>query len=223
MKIAIVLPAYNEEKHIVSVLAELKKTNLLIVVIDDGSTDTTSLKLRAMGKSGKVVVLTHKVNLGKGAAMKTGADFAFSKGYGAVVFMDSDSQHNPHDLTHFTEALSAGYEIVYGSRNMQMGMPFVRYIGNKAASILVNVLFGVYISDILCGFRGITKNAYKKIKWESSGYAVETEMIIRAAKKQVKFTEVPVQTLYHDNFKGVTIFDAFGILFAVIRWKLVLK
>lgn len=222
MKVAIVVPVFNEEKHISGVIKDIKSAKLPIIVVDDGSTDTTSLKLHGASKTKYVAVLTHKVNLGKGAAMKTGAEYAFSKGFGAVIFMDSDGQHVAGDLPQFIKALEDGYGIIYGSRNMQMGMPLVRYIGNKFASIMVSQLFGVYVSDILCGFRGLTKSAYKSIKWESTGYAVETEMIIRASKKKLKFKEVPVQTLYHDNFKGVSILDAFGIFLDVIRWKIIL-
>ena len=221
MKITIVVPVYNEEKYIKDVIKDLRGTGYPLIVVDDGSEDKTPFILsRLRGKN--ITVATHKVNLGKGAAMKTGAILAFNKGADALVFIDSDSQHKVADLNGFISALEAGSEIVYGSRNMGMGMPFIRYVGNKAASIFVNILFGVYVSDILCGFRAITRKAYKKTKWDSSGYAVEAEMVIRAAKARIPFREVPVATVYHDSFKGVTLLDAFGILNDVIRWKVTL-
>jgi hypothetical protein len=95
----------------------------------------------------------------------------------------------------------------------------VRYIGNKFASLFISFLFGIYVSDILCGYRAITKRAYKKIIWESTGYGVETEMVINIAKANLKYCEVPVETVYLDNYKGVTILDAFGILGNALKWR----
>lgn len=66
----------------------------------------------------------------------------------------------------------------------------------------------------------MTRNAYEKIKWESSGYGVETEMVIKTGKAKVSFCEVPVETIYLSGVKGVTILDAFGILGQVIKWRL---
>lgn len=96
----------------------------------------------------------------------------------------------------------------------------VRYLGNKFASVLVGFFFGIYVSDLLCGFRGVTRDAYEKIKWESSGYGVETEMVIRTGKAKVGHCEVPIETIYLSGVKGVTILDAFGILLQVVKWRL---
>ena len=96
-------------------------------------------------------------------------------------------------------------------------------MGNKLASVLVGFMFGIYVSDLICGFRGLTKNAYKKIKWESTGYGVETEMVIRTKKNGLSHCEVPVETVYYDNYKGVSIIDALGVLVNLFRWRLTLK
>ena len=187
MKIFVVIPLFNEEKHIVSLLKDLLPYKLTIVVVDDGSSDDSRFKI-LNSKFRNVILLEHKINLGKGAAMKTGADYAFSHGADAVVFMDSDGQHNPEDLVKFIRKLEEKkYGAIFGSRNLNLGAPLVRYLGNKFASVLVSSLFGVYVSDILSGFRAVTKNAYEKIGWESSGYGVETEMVIRTGKAKVKF------------------------------------
>lgn len=216
MKIAIVIPAYNEEKNIRDVLKDVGKANLPVFVVDDGSSDGTHKIARKSG----AIVLRHEVNLGKGAAMKTGAEAAFNEGYEAVVFMDSDGQHKKEDLPKFLDALDKGCGIVFGTRNLSMGVPLVRYFGNKIASLYVRALFGIYVSDLICGYRAVTKKAYKKIEWESQGYGVETEMVVRAKKKGVKHCEVPVETVYLDKFKGVTILDAFGIFFQVLKWRI---
>jgi glycosyltransferase involved in cell wall biosynthesis len=220
MKIFVVIPLFNEEKHVVKLLKDLLPYKLTIVVVDDGSSDDSRFKI-LNSKFRNVILLEHKINLGKGAAMKTGADYAFSHGAGAVIFMDSDGQHNPEDLVKFIRKLEEKkYGAIFGSRNLNLGAPLVRYLGNKFASVLVSSLFGVYVSDILSGFRAVTKNAYEKIRWESSGYGIETEMVIRTGKAKVKFCEVPVETIYLSDVKGVTLLDAFGILASVVKWRL---
>lgn len=217
--IIIVVPAFNEVKLIAAVLKSLKKTGFQIIVVDDGSKDRTF----NVAANQSVVTLKHRVNLGKGAALKTGCEAAFEMGADAVVMMDSDGQHKVEDMGKFINALESGnYDVVFGSRNLNFGMPLIRFIGNKIASVLVAYLFGIYVSDLLCGYRAITKNAYKKLKWQSVGYGVETEMVVRTGKTGLRYCEVPVETVYYDKFKGVTILDAFGILLNVFRWRIVL-
>ena len=211
---SIVIPAFNEEGRIVSVIKDVRKKGLPIIVVDDGSSDKTC----DIAKKEKVTVLRHKVNLGKGAAMKTGAKAAFQLGADAVVFIDSDGQHKAADLSKFIKAIEKGkFEVVFGSRNLKAGVPLVRYLGNKFASFLVSLLFGISVSDLICGYRALTKKAYAKIEWESAGYAVETEMVIKTGKYGLKYCEVPVAAVYYDSVKGVTILDAFSILIDVIR------
>lgn len=227
MNTVIVIPAYNEEKRIDNFLAKLSETGLPIVVVDDGSKDKTwdivnkqSLISRKLKNKHRIHALRHRVNLGKGAAIKTGCDAAFSLGADAIVMMDSDGQHNTDDLQHFIRVLETNqYDIVFGSRNMGMGVPFIRFAGNKVASVLVRILFGVYVSDLLCGYRAFTKEAYPKLVWQSAGYEIETEMVINAAKNRMKYCEVPVETIYYEKFKGVTVFDGINIFMNIFRWR----
>lgn len=219
MKFFLVIPLYNEEKYIVDVVRGLAKYKLPVIVVDDGSTDKSVQKLQN-SKTPKLKLLTHKVNLGKGAAMKTGANYAFEHGADAIIFMDSDNQHEAGDLIKFIDALeSKNYDIVFGTRNYSYGVPLIRFLGNKFASILMNVMFKIFVTDVLCGYKGLTEKAYKKIKWSSSGYGVETEIVARVGKTKLSHCEVTVETIYHEKVKGVTILDAFGILGQIIIWK----
>ena len=228
MKIFVVIPLFNEEKHVVQVLIDVLKYKLTVIVVDDGSTDKSKFKVKTSldGQGLKfknVIFLDHNVNLGKGAAMKTGADYAFEHGASAVIFLDSDGQHNSDDLPKFVDALESGkYDVVLGSRNFNYGVPLIRFLGNKFASVIMAFLFRTYVSDVICGFRAVTKIGYSKIRWDSNGYGVETEMIARIGKNKLRFCEIPVETIYHDNVKGVTILDAFEVLGNVIKWKLTL-
>ena len=218
MNIFIVIPAYNESKRVTQVLDELKVLKLPVLVVDDGSVDGTWEVI----KKYPVMLLKHKINLGKGAALKTGFEAAFSSGADAVIMMDSDGQHLVSDLPKFLDALeSKKYDIIFGSRNLKLGVPTVRFLGNKLASVLVSMLFGIYVSDLTCGFRALTKKGYNAILWESLGYGVETEMVIKTGGSNLRFCEIPVETIYFDKFKGVTILDALGTLFSVLKWRLI--
>lgn len=216
---SIIIPAFNESKNIAKVISGLKVYGYPVIVVDDGSVDDTSLTASKAG----AIVLKHKVNQGKskGAAMKTGCEYAFYHNKcDSVIFVDGDDQHLSTDIPKFVNKLKDGYDAVIGTRNFNFSVPLARYMGNKIASLLVGFLYGTYISDLLCGFRAITSSAYEKIKWESIGYGVETEMIINILRSDIKWCELPVTVLYHDKNKGVSLLDSFGILMDVIKWKL---
>lgn len=224
MKTSIVIPAYNEGERINKVIKNIRKENkkITIIIVDDGSTDNTLSKLRSASDTyGNLVILRHRVNLGKGAAMKTGAIYAFKNGCDAVVFMDADGQHAPEDLIKFTNKLNEGkYDLILGVREKARDVPFVRSLGNKFGILVIYLFFGIKVSDLLCGYRAVTKKAFIKLDLESLGYGIETEMVAKLASNKLKYTQVVVKTIYHDKVKGVTILDAIHILFDVIRWRI---
>lgn len=187
----------------------------MIVIVDDGS--RVPIK-----KSSDYHLLRHKINLGKGSAMKTGAEYAFSQGASAVIFMDGDGQHDPKYLPEFISLYKQGFDCILASRRPSLNVPLVRLLGNKFASIYINLLFGVYVSDILSGYRLLNKSAYKLLTWDSQRYGVETEMIARLGKNKtkIKWIEFPIESIYIDKYKGVTIIDAVKALFDSIWWKL---
>lgn len=217
------MPVFNEEEKVITVLKEISKTKFPVVVVDDGSIDNSVSDIKGSNFK-KVTLLRHKINLGKGAALKTGCEYAFSHGADAVIMMDSDGQHAVHDLSKFVEKLEENkYDIIFGSRNLNLGIPFVRYMGNKIASVIVSLMFGIYVSDLISGFRAITKKAYHAVSWDSTGYGVETEMVIRTKKAGLSSCEIPVTTIYYDDYKGVSILDAFGVLANLVYWKISIK
>ncbi|KKQ97151.1 hypothetical protein A3E15_03290 [Candidatus Woesebacteria bacterium RIFCSPHIGHO2_12_FULL_42_9] len=214
MKIFIVIPAFNEEKRIGKVLSDVKDQKFPFIVIDDGSKDKTS----QIAKRYTPYVLRHSINLGKGAALKTGCLAAFKLGAEAVILMDSDGQHKASDLPKFVKALKI-CDVVFGVRNFGK-IPLVRLLGNKLITTIVSILYGINAQDILCGFKAFTRRSFEKIRWYSSGYSVETEIVALTGKHHLKNCEVPVATLYYDKFKGLSIEQGFGIIFEIIQFKL---
>lgn len=217
MNIYVIIPGFNEEKYLKNVLLGGLKITKNIVYVDDGSTD----KSVSIAKKYLQHVLVHDINLGKGAALKTGCDYAFKiLGAEAAVLMDSDGQHNPLDLERFFEKLKKGVSVVFGVREFSPTMPLMRLLGNKSASILFNLLFHKYIPDIPSGFKALTKKAYKKVEWKSPGYEVETEIAACVAKKNIPFEILEIETIYHDVNKGMSILDALNIMKFLIQFKL---
>lgn len=212
------MPGYNEEKYLGRVLKKLKAVTNNIVFIDDGSTDKTA----EIAQKNITHVLVHKVNLGKGAAMKTGCEYAFDQlSAKAVIFMDSDDQHDPQQLKLFFSELKKGSQVIFGVRKFSAErMPLSRFLGNKLFSALVTVLFHQYIPDIPSGFKALTKKAYHLVKWSSQGYEVEMEIAVKVAKSNIPFSTVEIETIYHDIEKGMNILDGLGVVMRLFQWRL---
>jgi polyprenyl-phospho-N-acetylgalactosaminyl synthase len=210
----ICIPAYNEESAIENLLKKLLKLKMKIVVVNDGSTDLTQKIISQF----PIYQLNHKVNLGKGSAMKTGSDFIFQHRAKAIIFMDADGQHSPENISDFILKLQQGNEIIFGRRSLGKGTPFIRLWGNKFASLVIAVFFGIRREDLLCGFIAMTKKAYETIQWDSARYGVETEIVAKTGTNKLKYSEVSVEAVYCDKYKGVTVFDALGIMFNIPGW-----
>jgi len=211
----IIIPAYNESKNIKGVLLEVKKYCQNIVVIDDGSKDGTF----EIANKEKVVALQHIVNMGKGAALKTGCDYAVNHGADILIAIDSDGQHDPAEIPHFLEALK-DKDIVFGCRKLNQKMPLVFRYGNFFINKSTELLFGIKLHDTQSGYRAFTKEAYQKIRWKSSDYSVESEMIARVGRHRLRYAEIPIETIYADKYKGTTIIDGFKIVLNLILWRI---
>lgn len=215
--IFVVIPVFNEEKTIGEVIEGVRKYCQEIIVVDDGSTDDTY----RIVKKKKVAVLRNILNLGKGASLKEGFNFGFSKGGKVGIMMDGDGQHDYRDLPLFIKKIGEGEKLVLGYRHFSKKDPLVRRWFNKLATFLISMLYGNKFYDLTCGYRAIAKEVYEKIKWRSGGYGVETEMNIRIAKNKLKYSQIPIKTIYLDDYKGVTVYDALRILVNVIFWRFV--
>lgn len=215
-KIFVIIPAYNEETHIKKIIEETVNYSENVIVIDDGSKDKTYKIAKAAG----VTVLRHLVNLGKGAALKTGCDYAYMHGADIFVLMDADRQHNPEEIPNFIKELD-GNDVIFGYRAEKQSMPLEKRFANMLLDLAIGFLSNVKIKDTQSGYRAFTRNAYKKLRWESSDYCVETEMIANAGKYKLKYKQIPIKTIYVDKYKGASISDALKIVFNLVKWRLV--
>jgi len=216
-KVFIIIPGYNEEKRVGNVIKTIRHLGFKnIIFVDDGSSDKSS----QIAKSAGADVLCHIINLGKGAAVKTGCDYALKQGANIIVLMDSDGQHRPEDIRRFLKKLEEEKsDIVFGYRIIDKNMPFVMKFGNWFISTATKIIQGIDIRDTQSGFRCMKSGTYRKIRWESTDYSMESEMIANVGKHKLKYSEIPINTIYLDNFKGTTIFDGIRIFINIIRFK----
>ncbi|MFH1590418.1 MAG: glycosyltransferase family 2 protein [archaeon] len=210
----VVIPAFNEGERIVPVIKEAHHHAQGVVVVDDGSSDSTSDQAQGAG----AIVLRHCINLGKGAALKTGCDFAIEQGAGRIVVIDADGQHDPADIPRILKALE-GHDIVFSFRRLDTRMPFVLRLGNRVISSIVTILYHVRLRDTQCGFRAFSSEAYGQVRWDATDYSMESEMIARAGRNRLRYTEIPIATVYADKYKGTTVIDGVKIVADLLWWK----
>jgi len=213
--IFVVVPAKDEAENIGKVLKKIKRYCKDIILVDDGSKDST----KKIGKKEGVIVIRHITNLGKGAALKTGCDYAFSIGAKKVIAIDADGQHDPNDIPRFAEAVKT-CDIVFGARTFNRNMPYLLKFGNRFINMVTRFLYGIKLKDTQCGYRAFTASAYKKIRWNSYDYSMESEMISNAGRHKLKYKEITIDTVYSDKYKGTTVFDGIKIVMNLFYWKL---
>lgn len=221
MKLAIVLPVFNEEKRIGGVLKRISNLKLdkKIIVVDDGSFDNSREVVKNNFKD--VLLLEHSINLGKGAALKTGCQAAIKLGADIIVLIDADGQHSPEIIPEMARKLEKEkLDIVFGARKINIKkMPAVLYFGNKFLTGATNFFAGVSISDSQCGFKAFKASVYDKLVWNSTDYSAESEMIMNTGKNKLKYGEVFIETIYKDNYKGTTPFDGISVIINLIKKK----
>ena len=183
--LTVILPAYNEGKHIASLLSKMSDYNILVV--DDGSTDNTYDIANSMGY--KVVRLEN--NCGKTRACIEGINHSKSE---FNVFIDADGQLNPKEIPSLVSALENA-DIVIGERSIA-DIPFQRKLSNIFARKMVNTIVKSKHNDVLCGFRAVRKSAFKKLELKKGSYFFESEMLIEAHRKQLRIASVPVSVRY---------------------------
>ena len=196
MKIAIGLPAFNEEKNIGKIIAQLLDKSYSVIVCNDGSSDSTGIIAEKMG----AIIINHKKNLGYGAAIGSIFKKAKDEKFDILVTFDSDGQHRISDIEKMIEPIqNKTADIVIGSRFTEDGkadMPKYRKIGIKVITNLVNSQTGKKITDSQSGFRSYSSEVLSQMNLSEKGMGVSTEILIKANKQKLKIIEIPITILY---------------------------
>ena len=218
----IVIPAYNEQEIIHDVIKNINKMNqYTVIVVDDCSTDDTvgaSLDAGAL-------VLRHIFNLGQGAALQTGIEFALQQGADYIVTFDADGQHDPDDIPLLITALeNNNAEIALGSRFLGNagGLRLIKKIFLQIATVFTSISTGLVLTDTHNGLRGFTREGAQKIYITQNRMAHASEILSQIGLKKIPYIEVPVTISYSDYSisKGQKMTGAFDIILDIFSDKL---
>lgn len=200
MKIICIIPAYNEAENIVAVINSVKPLIDEVIVIDDCSNDDTFLLAKQQG----IIALKHIINLGQGAALKTGTKYAIRENADIIIHFDADGQFLASDIKTVIEPLINNQaDIVFGSRfiNKQdnIAMPVMKRCVLMPLARLINKLFfNINLTDPQSGFRAMTKLAAKKIDWQQDRMAHCSEILCQVVKHNLRIKEVPIKIIYNN-------------------------
>ncbi|MGY0391047.1 DUF2062 domain-containing protein [Bizionia sp. KMM 8389] len=200
LNVCILIPTYNNQHTLKRVIDGVLGYTNNILIINDGSTDTTAEILKDYPK---IQCLHFEENKGKGIALRTGFKHAVSLGYDFAITIDSDGQHFPSDIPNFIEKLEEHPTkelLIIGSRNMeQEGVPGKSSFGNKFSNFWFWFETGIKLKDTQSGFRLYPLNILKQLKFFTSKFEFEIEVIVKAAWKDVDVLNMPIQVLYDES------------------------
>jgi glycosyltransferase involved in cell wall biosynthesis len=201
-KVAAVIPAYNEEKHIGDVVRRTRPKLDKILVVDDGSQDQTADRAREAGAE----VIVHEQNRGKGETIKTGLRHWLDRQFDFVIILDADGQHRPEEIERFIAvALSPeAPKLILGNRMDDVSsMPLVRRMVNRWMSGRISAVCGQEIPDTQCGFRLLHRQLIPELLGGAARFDYETEMLIVASRKGFRIASVPISTVYSDEVSSI--------------------
>lgn len=197
MKIAAVIPAYNEERTIGTVLRELRPFVNVMMVIDDGSRDATAVIAEREG----AIVYRHALNRGLGAALGTGMAAALRHNADCIITFDADGQHRASDIPAIVAPLRDGTaDIVIGVRTKnKYAMPVGRRIANIMANVITFFLFSIWTRDSQSGFRALTHRAAAMLdlaRYHFENMEVSSAILSEVARHKLRLSEVPIEPVY---------------------------
>jgi glycosyltransferase involved in cell wall biosynthesis len=223
LKIAVVIPIFNEAEIICDVLQETRQYgDFILIVVDDGSSDDGYVRATAFG----ALAIRHKLNRGKGAAVKTGIMAANLLEVDVVVTMDGDGQHDPADIDSLvTPIIDGTVDVVLGSRVLKRDeMPTVKIIANFMGNFFTWLFYGLWVSDSQSGFRAYSKFAALIIDTKADKYEYDSKVIREIKNNRLRYKEIPVRTRYTAYSMGKTqkqgFFNGLVTLFRMI-WKMI--
>jgi glycosyltransferase involved in cell wall biosynthesis len=224
-ELSILMPVYNESGTVEQAIEQVVATDLPVdfevIVVDDGSTDGSREILERGEWPDRVRVLHHDANQGKGAAVRTG--LAEARGRFSAIF-DADLEYDPKDLGELLEPLLAGKaHAAFGVRafNGYTSHSFLYVLGNRGVTLAANVLFNVYIKDLMTCHKVIDTDLFRSLPLRAAGFSIEPEITARLVQRGERIYELPVH--YHaratDEGKKLTAADGFRVLWTLLRCR----
>ena len=225
MKLSVIIPVYNEEKTVGDVIRAVKAcgvADLEIVVVNDCSSDQTSEALREFESDPQVVIVTHHVNKGKGAAIRTGQSHTTGD---AVVIQDADLEYDPQDLPRMFALIESGKaDVVYGSRysgNEKMVDKYWHYRVNRFLTEFSNRLSNLNLSDMETCYKMIRGDVFRGLKLTAKRFGIEPELTAKLADLDLRIYETPISYCPRNRTGGKKIgwCDGLAAMWFIIRYN----
>lgn len=196
MRVMALIPALDAEETVGLVVRGVLEHVGDVLVVDDGSADRTADEAVSAGAN----VISHARNMGKGAALKTGFDYALANGYDAVLTLDADTQHDPGEVPKLLEAADKGADIVVGARLREKDkVPRARYYTNMAGVACISWRARQHIEDTQSGFRLYRAGVLDGLRLTTTRFDTESEILIRAGRKGARISCVPTSAIYTEE------------------------
>jgi glycosyltransferase involved in cell wall biosynthesis len=208
-----IVPAYEAEPYVGDVV-RTARTFLPVLVVDDGSKDRTGERAREAGAE----VVRQEPNQGKGAALQRGFRWALEQGYGAVLTLDADGQHDPAEIPKFLDTYAKSRaDLIIGARDFSK-MPFVRKLSNTTARFAFSWAMGHAIRDNQSGYRLLSRRLMEDVlSSREAGFEFEMDMIVRCVRDGYTLDWVPIRTIYGDQGSHIKPIDHVVQFFRMIR------
>lgn len=219
MQVLVIIPAYNEAGHVGEVVRRVREQGHSCLIIDDGSTDTTRDVALAAGAD----VVTHRNNLGLGRAIRRGYEEALARGADIIVQLDADGQYDPAEIPKLLAPLQAGQaDMVLGSRldDLQMPMPWLNRVGNRAFSSVLRGLTKADIRDGQTGFRAMHRVVLERAS-PINEFTYTQEMVIRVVKEGFRVVSVPVK--FYPRYDGRSRLFRSPLRYAARGWWIIIR
>jgi glycosyltransferase involved in cell wall biosynthesis len=226
LSLSVLMPIYNERATVREAIeqvldVEFPVAETQLVVVDDGSTDGTAEVLAEGGWPQRVTVVSHERNRGKGAAIRTA--LVHARGTYAAI-MDADLEYDPRDIVPLLERLMSGdSDAVFGTRGFQShsAYSFWYVLGNKAVTLVANVLYNSWVSDIMTCHKVMRTDLLGSLDLNENGFAIEPEITARLLRAGVRIYEVPIKyrARTREQGKKLTSVDGLRVLITLVRCR----
>ncbi len=226
MQLSIIIPVYNEKNTVKAIIKRVVDTGLAgeIILVDDGSTDGTRQILEHLEDEKIVRVIYHPVNMGKGAAIRTGISAARGE---LILIQDADLEYNPRDYPALLAPIEEGIaDVVYGSRFL--GGPhrvimFWHMVANRLLTLTTNILYNTILTDMETGYKVFTREIITGIRIRSNRFDFEPEITAKILKRNARIFEVPISFNPRKYIEGkkIRLRDAFIAMWTLVKYRFI--